>query len=131
MSALDIRERLEHEALHAGDSRTRLNALKMLQDLDAKPDAEGTSGPPLYGLLRGALILEPESGSDRRYRLMLRVRGGIEHVADSLKPAEGLYLIASAIGLVEFDEDEIRAAKRRLGMSDDNEVNADERAPVG
>jgi hypothetical protein len=45
---LDIRERLEHEALHARDSRTRLNALKMLQDLDAKPDTEGTSGPPLY-----------------------------------------------------------------------------------
>jgi hypothetical protein len=34
-----------------------------------------------------------------------------------------LFLIGSAIGLVEYDEDEMRAAKRRLGMPDDNDAD--------
>ncbi len=54
---------------------------------------------------------------------MLRGRRGIEHIADNLKPADGLYLIASAFGLIEFGEDEMRAAKRRLGMAEDDEAN--------
>jgi len=37
MSSRDIRERLEQEAVQARDSRTRLNALKMLQELNAEP----------------------------------------------------------------------------------------------
>jgi hypothetical protein len=35
----------------------------------------------VYSLRRGTLILEPESGPKRTYRLMLRVPGGIEQFA--------------------------------------------------
>jgi hypothetical protein len=55
-------------------------------------------GPPAGEDVVGTLILEP--GPDRRYRLMMRVRGGIEHVSDpsyDLTPTDALYLLACAL----------------------------------
>jgi hypothetical protein len=127
LSALDIRERLEYEALHAGDSQAQRpeNAARARRQAGRQGHVRSTPVRPPPGtlILEPESGPEPESGSEHRYRLMLRVRGGIEHVADSLKPADAVFLIGSAIGLVEFDEDEIRAAKRRLDMPADNEVN--------
>jgi hypothetical protein len=61
------------------------------------------SGPSIYTLRRGTLILEPEPktdpGSERTYRLMLRVPGGIEHVADGLTNGQAWALAGCGLGL--------------------------------
>jgi len=66
----------------ARDLASLTNALAHLKDGETL-----ASGPPIYHLRRGTLILELEPtdpGSERTYRLMLRVCGGIDHVADGL-----------------------------------------------
>jgi hypothetical protein len=69
----------------------------------AGEEEERTSHPFAY-LRSGTLILEPgpaRADGDRRYRLMLRGRRGIEHASNpqyDLTPANALYLIVCALG---------------------------------
>jgi hypothetical protein len=80
----------------ARDLASLTNALARLKDEETL-----ASGPPITHLRRGTLILEPGPGPDRRYRLMMRVRGGIEHVAGpnyDLTAANALYLLVCALG---------------------------------
>ncbi len=58
--------------------------------------------PSIYGLRRGTLILEPESGPgpEHSYRLMLRVRRGIEHFASGLTNRQAWGLAGCGLGLV-------------------------------
>jgi hypothetical protein len=97
MSGLDIRERLEHEALHARDSRTRLNALKMLRELDVEPDAEGSDQSEAarnkrffknsgFFFAPGALVIERR---EDRFRAFLRTRRGWEPAPVDLDTREG------------------------------------------
>jgi len=82
MSSRDIRERLEHEAVYAGDSRTKLNALKMLQELNAEPGGSRQSEAARnkqhlsesgYFFGPGSLVIERRSG---RFRAFERTRRG-------------------------------------------------------
>lgn len=114
MSTLDIRERLEHEALHSGDSRTRLSALKMLKDLEPEESNHAADGPSIYTLRHGTLILEPEPGTgpEPRYRLMVRVRGGIEHAANDLTARQAC---AFVIMMLLLSEEEVSELAGRVG----------------
>lgn len=91
----EIRARLEHEALNAGDSRTRLGALKMLHELDA--EAEGgkqseeagnkrflkESG---YFFAQGSLVIERRKD---RFQAYLRTREGWVPASFNLNTLEG------------------------------------------
>ena len=65
----------------ARDLASLANALTRLKD-----DGKSASAPPITSLRLGTLILEPgpSSGPEHRYRLLLRVRGGIRHVSGPL-----------------------------------------------
>jgi hypothetical protein len=72
------------------------------------PERRGKAliGPSIYTLRPGTHILEPGPSPDRRYRLMMRVPGGIDHVSGThydLTAANALYLLvcapSSALGL--------------------------------
>jgi hypothetical protein len=61
-----------------------------------------TAGQPsIYTLRRGTLILEPESGPgpEHSWRLMLRVRGGIEHSANALTNRQAWGLAGCGLGI--------------------------------
>jgi hypothetical protein len=65
---------------------------------------EGAGQPSIYTVRHGTLILEPESGlPELSYRLMLRVRGGIEHFADGLTNRQAWGLAACGVGLVTLE----------------------------
>jgi hypothetical protein len=89
------------------DPRTSARDLASLTNTLArlKEEEKPASGPSIYDLRRGTLILEPgPAGPDRRYRryrLMMRVRGGIDHFSGNdydLTAAGALYLLVCALG---------------------------------
>jgi hypothetical protein len=89
LSSLDIRERLEHEALNARDSRTRLSALKMLHELDGEKSAPSTAEQTGFYFGRTSMVLEPVP--KRRIRLWRRTEGGWDQVGTY--PREQAFLI--------------------------------------
>jgi hypothetical protein len=94
-----LEARIRDPQTSARDLASLINALAR-----AREEEERTSHPFLSYLRSGTLILEPGPAGgdgDRRYRLMLRARGGIEHVSSSqydLTPADALYLIVCWLG---------------------------------
>lgn len=112
MSGRDIRERLEHEALHAGDSRTRLAALKMLQELNG--DAEGSSQSKTskaadnkrllresgYFFAPGSLVIERRKD---RFRAFQRTWSGWEPAPVDLDTGEGR--VALLVALIDLFRD--------------------------
>jgi len=61
--------------------------------------------PSIYTLRHGTLILEPEPGPpEHSWRLMLRVRGGIEHFADALTNRQAWVLAGCGLGLVTQED---------------------------
>jgi hypothetical protein len=106
MSSREIRERLEHEAVHARDSRTRLSALKMLQELNAEGEGgelsetarrERYAKESGYHFARGALVIERREG---RFRAFERTRGGWQAAPVELESLQGR--AALLIALVEI-----------------------------
>ena len=81
----------------ARDVASLTNAIARLTDNNEPP-----LGPSLYDLRRGTLILEPgprtNHDSEPRYRLILRVSGGIEHVSADydLTPTDAIFLVVCA-----------------------------------
>jgi hypothetical protein len=66
-------------------------------------EQQGAGQPSIYTLRHGTLILEPESGlpgPELSWRLMRRVRGGIEHFADGLTNRQAWGLAGCGLGLV-------------------------------
>jgi hypothetical protein len=65
-------------------------------------EEQGADQPSIYSLRNGTLILEPECspGPELSHRLMLRVRGGIEHFADGLTNRQAWGLAGCGLGLV-------------------------------
>jgi hypothetical protein len=92
-----LEARIRDPRTSARDLASLTNALARL-----KEEEKLVSGPSIYHLRRGTLILEPgPAGPDRRYRLMMRVRGGIDHVSGNdydLTAAGALYLLVCALG---------------------------------
>jgi hypothetical protein len=80
------------------DLASLANALARLED-----DKQSSPYPALTDLRAGTVIVEPgpHSESERRFRLLWRVPGGIRHVGDSdytLTAAEALHLVLCAYG---------------------------------
>jgi hypothetical protein len=97
---LDIRERLEHEALNARDSRTRLNALKMLHELDAeKPASLYEQTGFFFG--RASMVLEPVP--ERRVRLWRRTERGWDQVG-TFPPEQAFLIVYKALDLENAEE---------------------------
>ncbi len=92
-----LEARIRDPRTSARDLASLTNALARL-----KEEEKLVSGPSIYHLRRGTLILEPgPAGPDRRYRLMMRVRGGIDHFSGNdydLTAAGALYLLVCALG---------------------------------
>jgi hypothetical protein len=86
------------------DPRTAARDLASLTNALARLEVEERAPrqPSIYTLRRGTLILEPESGSgpEPSWRLLLRVRGGIEHFADGLTKRQAWGLAACGLGLI-------------------------------
>jgi hypothetical protein len=86
------------------DPRTSARDLASLMNALARLGDEETIAPgSFFSYMRcGTLILEPGPASvDQRYRLMLRVPGGIEYVAGAaytLTAADAVYLLVCALG---------------------------------
>jgi transposase-like protein len=86
------------------DPRTSARDLASLTNALARLKEETqAAGPPITYLRQGTLILEPERktdpGSERTYRLMLRVPGGLEHVADGLTNGQAWALAGCGLSL--------------------------------
>jgi hypothetical protein len=94
---VDIRERLEHEALNSADGRSRIAALKELRLLDEREQAGRTSGRE-HQFLLGTIVLEPADRKGERWNLLLRHRRW-EPVAGPLPPEQAWALAAVALGL--------------------------------
>lgn len=86
------------------DPRTAARDLASLTNALARLEVEeqGAGQPSIYTLRHGTLILEPESGPgpEHSWRLILRVRGGIEHFADGLTNRQAWGLAGCGLGLV-------------------------------
>jgi hypothetical protein len=84
------------------DPRTAARDLASLTNALARLEVEqqGAGQPSIYTLRPGTLILEPESGPgpEHSWRLMLRVRGGIEHSADGLTNRQAWFLAGCGMG---------------------------------
>jgi hypothetical protein len=74
-NTLDIRARLEHEALNSADGRSRIAALKELRPLDEREQAERTQGRE-HRFLGGTIVLEPADRNGERWNFLLRQQGG-------------------------------------------------------
>jgi hypothetical protein len=97
-SLRDILEaRIRDPRTAARDLASLTNALARLEVEEQTPRQ-----PSIYTLRQGTLIVEPESGPgpELSYRLMLRVRGGIEHFANGLTNRQAWGLAACGLGLV-------------------------------
>ena len=90
------------------DPRTAARDLASLTNALARLEVEeqGAGQPSIYTLRHGTLILEPESGPgpELSWRLMLRVRGGIEHSANGLTNRQAWGLAACGLGLVTLED---------------------------
>lgn len=91
-------ERIRDPKTSARDLASLTNALARLPE-----EGQRSSQASILDLRLATLILEPgPGGPDHRfYRLMMRVRGGIEHVSDpiyDLTARDALYLIFCALG---------------------------------
>jgi hypothetical protein len=90
------------------DPRTAARDLASLTNALARLEVEqqGAGQPSIYTLRPGTLILEPESGPgpEHSWRLMLRVRGGIEHSADGLTNRQAWFLAGCGMGLVTHED---------------------------
>ena len=104
-----LEARIRDPRTSARDLASLTNALARLKEEEAP-----ASGPPITYLRQGAIILEPEpktdSGSERTYRLMLRFRGGINHIADGLTNRRALRL--TAVGLDLIEPEDLRAPEK-------------------
>ena len=92
-----LEARIRDPKTSARDLASLTNALARLQE-----EQQGASGPSIYYFRPGTLILEPgPTGRDHRYRLLLRVRGGLDHASGTrydLSAADALYLLVCALG---------------------------------
>jgi hypothetical protein len=83
-----LEARIRDPRAAARDLASLTNALARLE-----VEEQRAGQPSIYTLRPGTLILEPESGPpELSYRLMLRVRGGIEHFADGLTNRQAWWL---------------------------------------
>src|SRR6266516_1371363 len=91
------RNRIRDPRTAARDLASLTNALARLE-----VEEQGVGQPSIYTLRHGTLILEPESGPgpELGYRLMRRVRGGIEHSANGLTNRQAWGLAACGLCLV-------------------------------
>jgi hypothetical protein len=136
MSSREIRERLEHEAVHARDSRTRLSALKLLQELNAEGEGGELSEAARhqrylkesgYHFARGALVIERREG---RLRAFERTRGGWQAAPVELESLQGR--VALLIALVEIFRDAPLPLARHAGRSEFDASTAEvTAAPAG
>jgi transposase-like protein len=96
-----LEERIRDPRTAARDLASLTNALARLEAKE-----QGAGQPSIYTLRPGTLMLEPESGPgpELSYRLMMRVRGGIEHFADGLTNRQVWALAACGLGLVTREE---------------------------
>jgi hypothetical protein len=98
-----LEARIRDPRTSARDLASLTNALARLKEEEAP-----ASGPLITYLRHGAIILEPEpktdSGPERTYRITLRVRGGINHIADGLTNRRALGLTAVGLGLIEPED---------------------------
>ncbi len=105
-----LQARIHDPRTSARDLASLTNALARLNE-----EKKLESGPSLYDLRRGTLILEPEpepepgSGPERNYRLLQRVGGGIKTVADGLTNRQAWGLTACGLGLVTPEELDVSA----------------------
>jgi hypothetical protein len=91
-----LEARIRDPKTSARDLASLMSALARAQKEEA-----AASRSPIFYLRKGTLILEPGPSRERRFRLMLRVRGGIEHFSRTeydLTAETALYLILSALG---------------------------------
>ena len=90
------------------DPRTAARDLASLTNALARLEVEEQRAgqPSIYTLRHGTVILEPESGPgpELSWRLMLRVRGGIEHSANGLTNRQAWGLAACGLGLVTLED---------------------------
>jgi len=93
-----LEARIRDPRTSARDLASLTNALARLHD-----EEQRAPGLSIEYLRRGTLIFEPgpRSGPEPRYRLMMRVPGGIDHVSGTgynLTPREALFLLICAFG---------------------------------
>ena len=92
-----LEARIRDPQTSARDLASLINALAR-----AREEEERSSHSYLSYLRSGTLILEPgPTGRDHRYRLFLRVRGGLDHASGTrydLSAADALYLLVCALG---------------------------------
>jgi hypothetical protein len=101
-STLDIRGRLEHEALNSADGRSRIAALKELRLLDEREQAERTQGRE-HRFLHGTIVLEPADRNGERWNLLLRQQDGWRPLGGPpLPPKQAWGLVALALGLADL-----------------------------
>lgn len=93
-----LQARIHDPNTSARDLASLANALARLED-----EKQREPYPPLTALRSGTIIVEPgpRSESERRFRVMWRVPGGIRHVASAdytLTAAEALLIVLCAYG---------------------------------
>jgi hypothetical protein len=101
-SSGSMRELLEARIRDPKTSPRDLAALvNSLARLEGQDGTSADAVPPVLAAARmfrcGTLVLEPVLGPELRYRLIFRVRGGFEHIDDSLTPQNAFGLITCAL----------------------------------
>jgi hypothetical protein len=109
--------RIRDPRTSARDLASLTNALAKLKEEQKRA---GSDGQPSISMLRvGTHIVEPEKwrrdyDSERpTFRLMIRVRGGMEHVVDGLTPGQVLQCLG--IGLRVWTPEQLAALEAALG----------------
>jgi len=115
-----LETRIRDPKTSARDLAALVNSLAKLDGEDASPSDPILDAARAAASIfrRGTLVLEPVLGAEPRFRLMLRVPGGFEHIDNGLTARQALGLIACALASVSPDEfgidrEELVAATRR------------------
>jgi hypothetical protein len=97
-----LEARIRDPRTAARDLASLTNALARLE----VDEQQGARQPSIYTLRHGTVILEPESGPGPEHssRLMLRVRGGIEHSANGLTNRQAWGLAACGLGVFTLED---------------------------
>jgi hypothetical protein len=96
-----LEARIRNPRTAARDLASLTNALARLE-----VEEQRAGQPSIYTLRHGTLILESESGPgpELSYRLIRRVRGGIEHLANGLTNRQAWGLAGCGLGLVTLED---------------------------
>jgi hypothetical protein len=94
--SLDIRERLEHEALNSTDSRSRIAALRELARMDTEPATRADTIATSFRFATGSVMLEPRP--EGKIRMWLRTPRGWEDLFDEwLTPRQAVAVLVKVV----------------------------------